>query len=71
MAVSLVPLGTLLAIFKTDRPTRPMVEQAFRSRDAAALDDMIEEIGRGEGRYFLIYQDDDPVEVFFCGYSFD
>lgn len=71
MAVSPVPRDTLLAIFKTDRPTRPMVEGAFKSRDATALDDMIEEIGRGEGRHFLIYQDDVPMEVFFCGYSFD
>lgn len=70
-AVSPVPLASLLAIFGTDRPTRQMVERAFRIRDSAALDELIEEIGRGEGRYFVLYRDDEPAEVFFCGYSYD
>ena len=70
-AVSPVPLASLLAIFGTDRPTRPMVERAFRIRDSAALDELIEAIGRGEGRYFVLYRDDEPEQVFFCGYSYD
>ena len=70
-AVSPVPRASLLAIFGTDRPTRPMAERAFRIRDSAALDELIEAIGRGEGRYFVLYRDDEPEEVFFCGYSYD
>src|SRR5262249_14269952 len=71
VAFSLVLLAGLLAIFGTDRPTRPMVERAFRIRDSAALDELIEAIGRGEGRYFILYRDDEPEQVFFCGYSYD
>jgi hypothetical protein len=70
-AVSPVPRASLLAIFGTDRPTRQMVERAFRIRDCETLDYLIEEIGRGEGRYFVLYRDDEPAEVFFCGYSYD
>ncbi len=70
-AVSPVPRDIILAIFKTDRPTREMVERVFRIRDEDALDDLIEEIDRGEGRYIVLYRGDEPVEIFFCGYSYD
>lgn len=60
----------LTAIFGTSRPTRAMVEEALRdSREA--MDEAVEEIGRGEGRYILLYEGDRPTEVFFCGYSYD
>jgi hypothetical protein len=70
-AVSPVPRDSILAIFKTDRPTRQMVERAFRIRDEEALDDFIDAIDRGEGRYIVLYRGDEPVEIFFCGYSYD
>ncbi len=70
-AVSPVPHDIILAIFKTDRPTRQMVERAFRIRDEDALDELIESIDRGEGRYIVLYRGDAPVEIFFCGYSYD
>ena len=70
-AVSPVPHDIILAIFKTDRPTRQMVERAFRIRDEDALDELIESIDRGEGRYIVLFRGDEPVEIFFCGYSYD
>ena len=70
-AVSPVPPDSILAIFKTDRPTRQMVERAFRIRDEEALDDFIDAIDRGEGRYIVLYRGGEPVEIFFCGYSYD
>jgi hypothetical protein len=70
-AVSPVPDDRLIEIFGTDRPTRQMVEDAVKSSDNEAMEEMIEEIERGEGRYILLYDDDRPTEVFFCGYSYD
>ncbi len=70
-AVSPVPRDIILAIFKTDRPTRQMVERAFRIGDEEALDELIEAIDRGEGRSIVLYRGDEPVEIFFCGYSYD
>jgi hypothetical protein len=69
--VSPIPSDRLLAVFGTGRPTRQMVEEAFQAVDNEALDEVIEEIERGEGRYILLYEGDRPTEIFFCGYSYD
>ncbi len=55
----------LLELFGTTKPTREMVEddggyEVFES---------IEE--RGQGVYFLVYEDDRPAGIYFAGYSFD
>ncbi len=53
---------TLLSLYGTTNPTRGMVESNM---------DFLEGIERGQGVYILLYQDDEPTEVFFAGYSFD
>lgn len=71
-AVSPIPRDRLIAIFGTDRPTRAVMEKALQSPDNETMDDDIEEIERGEGRYIVLYDEEDrPVEIFFCGYSYD
>lgn len=70
-AVSPIPQDRLLVIFGTDRPTRQMVEEALQGVDNEAMDDEIEGIERGEGRYILLYEGDRPTGIYFCGYSYD
>jgi hypothetical protein len=70
-AVSPISRDQLMAIFATDRPTRQMVEEALMAVDNEAMDEVIQEIERGEGRYILLYVNDRPEEVYFCGYSYD
>ena len=61
---SIAPFSTddLIRLFDTDRPTHDMV---------ASNTDLYEAIGRGQGRYFIVYEDDLPSEIYFCGYSYD
>lgn len=74
----------LLNLFRTDKPTIEMVrflvaeyypdlfdEETFEEYPGG--EEFWESIGRGEGRYILIYDEDDdkPFEIFFAGYSFD
>ncbi|HYY94804.1 MAG TPA: hypothetical protein VE713_09825 [Pyrinomonadaceae bacterium] len=49
-------------LFGTDRPTRKMVESSGEVFDA---------LERGQGVYVVVYDDGQPSEVFFAGYSFD
>jgi hypothetical protein len=48
--------------FGTDRPTREDVEQG---------DDYWEDMERGQARYVVVYDDGEPAELYFAGYSFD
>jgi len=57
-----MPPEELEEFFGTDRPTREMVEDN---------QDFFEDIERGQGVYFVVYDDDQPSEIFFAGYSFD
>jgi hypothetical protein len=52
----------LMEFFGTTRPTR---EQVLES------DAFFESIGRGEGRYIVLYDGKTPKEIVFVGYSFD
>jgi hypothetical protein len=36
-----------------------------------AVDEFWESLDPGTGRHIVIYENDEPVEVFFVGYSFD
>lgn len=49
-------------IYGTPKPTRQSVEQ-----DLSFLDD----VGRGEGVCFVVYEDDQPSGIVFGGYSVD
>jgi hypothetical protein len=60
--VAPLPKDRLMAIYGTDKPTREMVEQNM---------DFLEEIERGHGIYFFIYDAGEPSEIVFAGYSYD
>lgn len=48
--------------FGTAKPTHEMV---------ASNDELFELLERGQGIYVLVYQNEEPTEIFFAGYSFD
>lgn len=52
----------LVDYFGSTRPTRADIEAAA---------DCFEEIERGHARYAIVYEGDEPVEIFFAGVSFD
>lgn len=71
-----------LALFGTDKPTRQMLEDIFVEGDVEGklehweetgydVDDFWDTIGRGESRYIILYENDQPSEIFFIGYSVD
>jgi len=62
MGVTVLTPSEAKEYFGTERPTRADVEQA---------DDFWEDIGRGEARCVVLYNDDRPSELYFAGYSFD
>jgi hypothetical protein len=64
-AVSPVPTEQLRAWFDTDRPSRTMLEQA--AQDGWIFDDC----ERGQGYYFIVFQDGEPSEICFVGVSGD
>ncbi|HEY9762555.1 MAG TPA: hypothetical protein V6D07_08525 [Trichocoleus sp.] len=63
----------LLNLFGTDKVTHDLVEAVIvESEENAALADQFwESIERGTARHILVYEGDQPREVFFVGYSFD
>jgi hypothetical protein len=58
------PLSTeeLEAYFGTTKPTRAMMHES---------DDFWEDLDRGMARYVILYNGDEPTEIYFAGYSFD
>jgi hypothetical protein len=52
----------LQRLFGTDRPTHDLV---------ANNDELFEVLERGQGAYIIVYKDNEPMEIFFAGYSFD
>ncbi len=48
--------------FGTDKPTRAHLEQS---------DSFWEDIERGHCRYVILYDGDQPQQIYFAGYSFD
>ncbi|MBW4693924.1 MAG: hypothetical protein KME27_19445 [Lyngbya sp. HA4199-MV5] len=62
----------LLRLLGTDKPTHEIVGAILiQEQNPDACEEFWGSIGRGEGRYILLYQNDKPTEVFFAGYSFD
>src|SRR5574341_376460 len=54
--------SALQTLYGTDRPTRAMVEANL---------DFLEQVERGQGVYFVLYEQDQPRELCFAGYSYD
>jgi hypothetical protein len=59
--VCALPKQELLRLCGTTRPTHAMVEELLFLEDAE----------RGQGTYIVLYEDDQPAEILFAGYSFD
>jgi hypothetical protein len=49
-------------LYGTTQPTRAMVEENL---------DFLEDVERGQGVFILLYDQGQPTEIFFAGYSFD
>ena len=61
-AVAPLPEQDLKRLFGTDRPTHDVV---------ASNDELFEALERGQGIYIIVYEGNQPKEIFFAGYSFD
>ena len=76
-----VPTQYLTRLFRTDKPSRQVIEavlsgelQADDDEDTDYEDeiyDLFELIDRGESKYIIVYDGEQPSEIFFAGYSFD
>ncbi len=53
--------AALQQYFGTTRPTRAMAD----------MQDYFEDIERGQCVYFTVYENDQPTELYFAGYSYD
>ena len=49
-------------LYGTTKPTREMIEDGL---------DILDDVDRGQARYVVVYKDEKPSEILFCGYSFD
>lgn len=58
------PLGDheLMEYFGTTKPSAEDVEDC---------DELFDQIERGRGVYVVVYEDDQPSQIFFAGYSYD
>lgn len=69
------PLSTdeLIRLFNTDQPTHDQVEMVIvtTQHNREAAEEFWESIDRGTGRHIVVYENDQPAEIFFAGYSFD
>jgi hypothetical protein len=52
----------LMDLFGTAKPTAEDVEDS---------DELFDQLERGQGVYVVIYEDDEPSQLFFAGYSYD
>jgi hypothetical protein len=57
-----LPLERLEELYGMQQPTRKMIEQNM---------DFLDEIERGEGVYVIVYQEGNPSEILFAGFSYD
>ena len=63
----------LVYLFDTIKPTHIVVEKTvvLEEQNEEAADEFWQSIDRGTARHIIIYNHDEPVELFFAGYSFD
>ncbi|MBW4669901.1 MAG: hypothetical protein KME60_21430 [Cyanomargarita calcarea GSE-NOS-MK-12-04C] len=67
------PLTTseLLNLFGTDEPTHEMVESIIIEELGPVAFDFWDSIERGTSKHIVLYEESQPSEIFFAGYSFD
>lgn len=77
MASSPLSVDFLLRFFKTDKPTRKLVESVIIHEELLdeddldsldAWDDFADSVETPGGCHFIVYADDQPSEIFFMGY---
>ncbi|MEL6501316.1 MAG: hypothetical protein AAFQ23_07915 [Cyanobacteria bacterium J06623_1] len=77
MASSPLPTDFLLRFFKTDKPTRELVERVIVREEPLtegdldsldAWDDFADSVETPGGSHFIVYENDQPSEIFFMGY---
>lgn len=68
-AVAPLSDAELIRCFGTTKPTRQMIEDNIA--EAYEDNDLYENISRGQGIYVIAYQNNQPSEIFFGGYSYD
>jgi len=65
----------LQKIFQTTKPTRQTIEALLLNQaeieDWEPFEIFWESIDRGQGRYIVVYREEQPLELFFAGYSYD
>jgi hypothetical protein len=61
-AVAPLDAAELMDLFGTVKPSRADVE---------ANEELFEQMERGQGLYIVIYEKDEPSQVYFAGYSYD
>jgi hypothetical protein len=69
-AVSPVPTETLSEVFGSERPSRSNVLGASTGGNEA-FEYLLQDIGRGEARFIITYEGEEPTGVSFFGYSCD
>ncbi|HWU25788.1 MAG TPA: hypothetical protein VN154_05240 [Rhizomicrobium sp.] len=52
----------LMEFFGTTKPT---------AEDVEGSDDLFDQIERGQGVYVVVYENDEPSQIYFAGYSYD
>lgn len=62
----------LCEIFSTNQPSHEVLENILLNEtEPESCESFWDSIGRGEGRYVIIYESGQPVELFFAGFTFD
>lgn len=70
----------LVNLFGTDKPTHELIESILIKEEELVLweetgfdiyESFWDTIQRGECRYIVVYDGEEPTEIFFVGYSFD
>jgi hypothetical protein len=61
----------LLALFGTEKPTHEIIESTIFGNSGNDATSDFWDIDRGTARYIIVYQENQPREIFLIGYSFD
>jgi hypothetical protein len=68
--ISPAPADEIWRLFGTNRPTKAMVERASREW-TDEFGGFLEAYDRGEGVYWILYENGQPSEIYFAGWSHD
>jgi hypothetical protein len=75
-----LPTDELISLLGTDKPTHGLIESILIGEEELDLweetgfdvyESFWDTIQRGECRHIIVYEGEEPTEIFFVGYSFD